>query len=105
MSKLVKKASANKLGSLVKAFRKYYIPFVISIVLLIASVVLTILTPGTIRELTNAINPMDKVVDGVVVLNLANILKLAIKLVVFIGVSFITGFASGFILNTIISIR
>ena len=102
MSKLVKKASANKLGSLVKAFRKYYIPFVISIVLLIASVVLTILTPGTIRELTNAINPMDKVVDGVVVLNLANILKLAIKLVVFIGVSFITGFASGFILNTII---
>ena len=102
MSKLVKKASANKLGSLVKAFRKYYVPFVISIVLLIASVVLTILTPGTIRELTNAINPMDKVVDGVVVLNLANILKLAIKLVVFIGVSFITGFASGFILNTII---
>ena len=102
MSKLVKKASANKLGSLVKAFRKYYIPFVISIVLLIASVVLTILTPGTIRELTNAINPMDKVVDGVVVLNFANILKLAIKLVVFIGVSFITGFASGFILNTII---
>lgn len=103
MSKLMKKASSNKLGSLVKAFRKYYIPFVISIVLLIASVVLTILTPGTIRQLTNAINPFDKeVVAGAVVLDLALVLKLAIQLVVYIGVSFLTGFASGFILNTII---
>ncbi|MBQ6921339.1 MAG: ABC transporter ATP-binding protein [Bacilli bacterium] len=103
MSKVAKKASSNKLGSLVKAFRRYYIPFVISIILLIASVVLTILTPGTIRELTNAINPKDKpVVDGLVVLDLALVLKLAIKLVVYIGVSFLTGFASGFILNTII---
>ncbi len=102
MSKMKKKMSSNKLGSLVKAFRKYYIPFAISIALLIASVVLTILTPGTIRELTNAINPMGKVVGGVVVLDLDLILKLAIKLVVYVGVSFITGFASGFILNTII---
>lgn len=103
MSKLTKKVSSNKLGSLVKAFRRYYIPFVISIILLIASVVLTILTPGTIRELTNAINPKDKpIVDGLVVLDLALVLKLAIKLVVYIGVSFLTGFASGFILNTII---
>ena len=102
MSKMKKKMSSNKLGSLVKAFRKYYVPFAISIALLIASVVLTILTPGTIRELTNAINPMDKVVGGVVVLNLDLVLKLAIKLVVYVGVSFITGFASGFILNTII---
>ena len=38
----------NKLGSLVKAFRKYYVPFIVSIVLLIVSVVFTILTPGTI---------------------------------------------------------
>ena len=103
MSKLMKKASSNKLGSLVKAFRKYYVPFVISIVLLIASVVLTILTPGTIRELTNAINPKDKqIVDGLVVLDLANVLKLAIQLVIYISLSFITGFISGYILNTII---
>lgn len=102
MSKLTKKMSSNKLGSLVKAFRKYYVPFLISIVLLIASVVLTILTPGTIRQLTNAINPIGKEVGGVITLDLALILKLAIKLVVFVGVSFITGFASGFILNTII---
>ena len=102
MSKVAKKASTNKLGSLVKAFRRYYIPFVISIILLIASVVLTILTPGTIRELTNAINPVGKEVQGVVTLDLALVLKLAVKLVVYIGVSFLTGFASGFILNTTI---
>lgn len=102
MSKVAKKASANKLGSLVKAFHRYYIPFVISIILLIASVVLTILTPGTIRELTNAINPIGKEVQGVVTLDLALVLKLTIKLVVYIAVSFITGFASGFILNTTI---
>ena len=102
MSKVAKKVSANKLGSLVKAFRRYYIPFVISIILLIASVVLTILTPGTIRELTNAINPVGKEVQGVVTLDLALVLKLAVKLVVYIGVSFLTGFASGFILNTTI---
>lgn len=102
MSKLMKKASSNKLGSLVKAFRKYYIPFVISIALLIASVVLTILTPGTIRELTNAINPDGKVVNDHIVLDLALVLKLAIKLVIYIGLSFVTGFVSGYILNTII---
>ena len=102
MSKLAKKASSNKLGSLVKAFRKYYVPFVISIVLLIASVVLTILTPGTIRELTNAINPIGKEVGGVIALDLAIVLKLAIRLVIYIGLSFVTGFISGFILNTII---
>ena len=102
MSKVAKKASTNKLGSLVKAFRRYYIPFVISIILLIASVVLTILTPGTIRELTNAINPVGKEVQGVATLDLTLVLKLAVKLVVYIGVSFLTGFASGFILNTTI---
>ena len=98
MSKLAKKASSNKLGSLVKAFRKYYVPFVISIVLLIASVVLTILTPGTIRELTNEINPFGKEVGGVIALKLDIVLKLAIRLVIYIGLSFVTGFISGFIL-------
>ena len=101
MSKMKKTMSSNKLGSLVKAFRKYYVPFAISIVLLIASVVLTILTPGTIRQLTNAIIP-SKEVGGVIVLDLDLVLKLAIQLVIYIGLSFITGFASGFILNTII---
>ena len=45
----------SKMGSLVKAFRPYYGPFIFSIILLVASVIFTILTPGTIRALTNAI--------------------------------------------------
>lgn len=52
--------SGNKLGSLVKAFRKYYVPFIIAIILLIASVICTIMTPGTIRALTNEISPIGK---------------------------------------------
>ena len=50
----------NKLGSLVKAFKKYYGPFIVSIVLLITSVIFTILTPGMIRNLTNEISPSVK---------------------------------------------
>ena len=93
----------NKLGSLVKAFRKYYVPFVISIVLLIVSVVFTILTPGMIRNLTNEISPFGKeLVDGRFMVNFEQVTRYGIILVVFIAISFTTGFASGFILNTII---
>jgi len=93
----------NKLGALVKAFRKYYVPFIISIVLLIASVIFTILTPGTIRSLTNEISPVGKtIVDGKFNVNLEAVTHFATLLVIFVVVSFITGFISGFVLNTII---
>ena len=93
----------NKLGSLVKAFRKYYVPFVISIVLLIASVVFTILTPGMIRNLTNEISPFGKeLVEGRFYVNFEAVTRYGIILVVYIAISFTTGFASGFILNMII---
>ena len=93
----------NKLGSLVKAFRKYYVPFVISIVLLIASVVFTILTPGMIRNLTNEISPFGKeLVEGRFYVNFEAVTRYGIILVVYVAISFTTGFASGFILNTII---
>ena len=93
----------NKLGSLVKAFRKYYVPFVISIVLLVVSVVFTILTPGTIRSLTNEISPVGKAaVEGKFYVNLEAVTHFGILLVIFVATSFITGFISGFILNTII---
>ena len=93
----------NKLGSLVKAFRKYYVPFLISIVLLVASVVFTILTPGTIRSLTNEISPVDKpLVEGKFYVNFDQVTHYAVLLVVYITTSFVTGFVSGFILNTII---
>ena len=93
----------NKLGSLVKAFRKYYVPFVISIVLLITSVVFTILTPGMIRNLTNEIAPFGKeLVEGRFYVNFEAVTRYGIILVVYVAISFTTGFASGFILNTII---
>ena len=93
----------GKMGSLLKAFRKYYVPFIISIVLLIASVVFTILTPGTIRSLTNEISPVGKAaVEGKFVVNLEAVTHFAILLVIFIVTSFLTGFISGFILNTVI---
>ena len=94
---------ANKLGSLVKAFRKYYVPFLISIALLIVSVVFTILTPGTIRSLTNEISPVGKtLVDGKFVVNLNAVTGYGVRLVIYIVTSFLTGFISGFILNTVI---
>ena len=102
MSKNVNAApkEKNKLGSLVKAFRKYYVPFIISIVLLIASVVFTILTPGTVRSLTNQIvpNPAEPFAN----IDLDKVLHYAIILIVYIAISFIAGFVSAFILNTII---
>ncbi|MBE6136171.1 MAG: ABC transporter ATP-binding protein [Erysipelotrichaceae bacterium] len=97
------KKEKNKLGSLVKAFRKYYVPFAFSIALLIVSVVFTILTPGTIRSLTNEISPVGKeLVDGKFVVNFDNVTRLAVTLVIYVAISFVTGFISGFILNTII---
>lgn len=97
------KKEKNKLGSLVKAFRKYYVPFIISIALLIVSVVFTILTPGTVRSLTNELSPTGKtLVDGQFMINLENVTRYAITLVIYIGISFVSGFVSGYILNTII---
>lgn len=93
----------NKLGSLVKSFRKYYVPFLISVVLLIVSVVFTILNPGIVRSLTNEISPIGKdFSDGTFHVNMDNVLHYAILLVVFILISFAAGTLSGFILNSII---
>ena len=105
MSNVNKKAkkNGNKLGALVKAFRKYYVPFAISILLLIASVIFTILTPNTIRSLTNEISPIGKVPqEGKFIVNFGNVTHFAIMLVIFIGSSFVAGIISGLVLNTII---
>lgn len=104
MSKEAKKAvkSNNKLGHLVKAFRKYYVPFAISIILLIASVIFTILTPNTIRSLTNEISPVNKEVVGKFYVNFDNVVRYGTLLIVYIGSSFVCGTLSGLILNTII---
>ncbi len=93
----------GKLGSLVKAFRPYYGPFIVSILLLVTSVIFTILTPGAIRSLTNEISPVGKeAVAGNFVVNMENVTHYAVLLVAYIAIAFFSGFISGFILNTII---
>ena len=96
----------NRLSDLLKAFKKYYIPFVITVALLIASVVLSILTPGKIQELTNMMSNglvnSAEAGSAVVNLDMKGILSIAILLMVFIFTSFICGGISGYILNTII---
>jgi len=99
MEKTVKQN--NRLGDLVRAFKKWYVPFIISILLLVASVVLAILTPGKIRELTNCLDPHNKpLVDGIFTPDYVQVTKLGIILIIYISVSFICATASGFILNT-----
>ncbi|MCR5774961.1 MAG: ABC transporter ATP-binding protein/permease [Lachnospiraceae bacterium] len=93
----------NKLGSLVKAFRKYYVPFAASIILLVISVLLLIFAPDMIRNLTNEISPVGKTpVDGKLVVNMDNVLHYAMILIVSMVGGFITRYSSGFILNSVI---
>ena len=78
----------NKLGSLVKAFKPYYAPFLLAIILLVTSVIFTILTPGMIRNLTNEISPVGKeAVAGNFVINMDNVLHYALILVAYIGIA------------------
>ena len=56
-----------------------------------------------IRNLTNEISPAGKdAVAGNFVINMDNVLNYALILVAYIGIAFLSGFISGFILNTII---
>ncbi len=93
----------NKLGSLVKAFRKYYVPFAVSIILLVISVLMLIFAPDMIRNLTNEISPIGKTpVDGKLVVDMDNVFHYAMILIVSMGGGFITRYTSGFILNSVI---
>ena len=93
----------GKLSSLVRAFRPHYAPFLIAVILLVASVIFTIFVPGAIRELTNEIAPIGKTaVDGNFVVDIDSVVRIGIQIAVFIGIAFIASSASGFILNTTI---
>ncbi|MBQ0009214.1 MAG: ABC transporter ATP-binding protein [Firmicutes bacterium] len=96
----------NRLGDMVKSFKKYYIPFVVTVVLLVASVVLSILTPGKIQSLTDTM--YNAIATGLfegaetVVVPMNEVLTIVITLICFIVGSFICAAISGFVLNTII---
>ena len=90
-----------RLKDLFKFARKYYVPMIISIILLIGSAVLAILTPRYVQNLTNLISPAELVVgaDGIVRVNMDSFVQNAIILLSFIVGSFLLSTISGMIFN------
>lgn len=90
-----------RLKDLFKFARKYYVPMIISIILLVGSAVLSILTPRYVQNLTNLISPAELVVgaDGIVHVKMDSFVQNAIILLSFIVVSFLLSTISGMIFN------
>ena len=93
--------SFARLKDLFKFARKYYVPMMISIILLIGSAVLAILTPRYVQNLTNLISPAELVVgaDGIVHVKMDSFVQNAIFLVSFIVGSFLLSTISGMVFN------
>lgn len=90
-----------RLKDLFKFAHKYYMPMIISIILLIGSAVLAILTPRYVQNLTNLISPAELEVgaDGVVHVKMDLFIQNAIILLSFIVGSFLLSTISGMIFN------
>lgn len=90
-----------RLKDLFKFARKYYVPMIISIILLIGSAVFAILTPRYVQNLTNLISPAELVVgaDGVVHVKMDFFVQNAVTLLCFIVGSFLLSTISGMIFN------
>lgn len=90
-----------RLKDLFKFARKYYVPMIISIILLIGSAVLAILTPRYVQNLTNLISPAELVVDadGIVHVKMDSFVQNAIFLLSFIVGSFLLSTISGMVFN------
>ncbi len=90
-----------RLKDLFKFARKYYVPMIISIILLIGSAVLAILTPRYVQNLTNLISPAELVVgaDGIVHVKMDPFVQNAIFLLSLIVGSFLLSTISGMIFN------
>ena len=104
MSKVINAEKANnfaRLKDLFKFARKYYVPMVISIILLIGSAILSILTPRYVQTLTNLISPamLDVGANGMVQVKMDLFTQNAITLLIFIVVSFLLSMISGMVFN------
>ncbi|MBE6134274.1 MAG: ABC transporter ATP-binding protein [Erysipelotrichaceae bacterium] len=103
MSQNVKTNANNfaRLKDLFKFARKYYVPMMLSIVLLVGSAVLSILTPRYVQTLTNLISPAELVVgpNGIVEVKMDLFVQNAITLLCFVVASFILSMISGMIFN------
>ena len=104
MSKVINAEKANnfaRLKDLFKFARKYYVPMMISIILLIGSAVLSILTPRYVQTLTNLISPAELEVgtNGMVQVKMNLFTPNAITLLIFIVISFLLSMISGMVFN------
>ena len=104
MPKVINAEKANnfaRLKDLFKFARKYYVPMVISIILLIGSAILSILTPRYVQTLTNLISPamLDVGANGMVQVKMDLFTQNAITLLIFIVVSFLLSMISGMVFN------
>lgn len=97
------KQNDNKFLEMVKAFKNYYLSFLVALGLLIISIVLTILVPGGVRDLTNVISPASQNFNGdVFLVDFNAVVSLAGKVVIFIAIAFITSLLANLIFNVII---
>lgn len=87
----------KNIGRLLKDFKPYYLPTIISFVFVAINVVLAILAPQVLKQLTDTIMAG----AGTKSIDLDRVAELAIRLVVFYGTEAILGFFFGFIMNTI----
>ena len=90
-----------RLKDLFKFARRYYVPMIISIILLIASAVLSILSPRYVQTLTNLISPAELTegAGGMVQVKMELFVQNAVTLLAFIVLSFVLSTISGMIFN------
>ena len=90
-----------RLKDLFKFARRYYVPMMISIILLIASAVLSILSPRYVQTLTNLISPAELTegAGGMVQVKMELFVQNAVTLLAFIVLSFVLSTISGMIFN------
>ncbi len=97
------KQNDNKFLEMVKAFKNYYLSFFVALGLLIVSIILTILVPGGVRDLTNVISPASQNFTGnTFFVDFGAVGSLVGKIVIFIAIAFITSLLANLIFNVII---
>ena len=96
-----KNNSNNYIKNLFVSFKKYYVPFTFSVVLLLISVVCSILIPNQIKDLTNVIGDFvsSKINGSTYYVDFNKVTHIGIILICLIAGAWISQVISGFILN------
>ena len=99
-----KNNSDNYIKSLFVSFKKYYVPFSLSILLLLISVACSIIIPSQIQNLTNVIGNFvsAQIKSGTYYVDFSKVTQIGIVLICLIAGAWISQVISGFILNVCI---